>query len=261
MTERATQTWDPGLYDGRHAFVSRHGESLIELLQPAAGERILDLGCGTGHLTARLAEAGAEVVGLDGSAAMLEQARAAYPDLKFVHGDARAFSFDRPFDAVFSNAVLHWVVEAGAVVRCVRDCLRPGGRFVAELGGHGNVAAIRRALRTAAKRLGIEPTEPSWYFPGIAEYAGLLEGAGLEVRLALLFDRPTPLEGEDGLRAWVRMFASASLEAVPGQRREEFLAAVEDAARPELFRDGWLADYRRLRVMAVLLPSSADHVS
>ena len=251
MSERATQAWDAGLYDDRHAFVWKHGESLLDLLRPAAGERILDLGCGTGHLTARLAEMGAEVVGLDSSAAMLEQARAAHPHLELVRGDARTFTFARPFDAVFSNAALHWIVEAEAVVRRVRDCLRPGGRFVAELGGHGNVAIIRRAMRTAADGLGLALAEPLWYFPGVATYAGLLEAAGLEVRLALLFDRPTPLEGPDGLRAWVRMFAATALEAVPEPRRAAFLTATEEAARPELFRDGgWQADYRRLRVVA-----------
>jgi trans-aconitate methyltransferase len=252
MTKHSPAAWDAGLYDDRHAFVWKHGEALVELLRPVAGERILDVGCGTGHLTARLAEAGADVVGLDSSAVMLEQARAAYPHLEFVLGDARAFSFGRPFDAVFSNAALHWVREAGAVARCVRACLRPGGRFVAELGGRGNVAAIVAALRQAAQRLGIDLELPGWYFPGVAEYAGLLEGAGLEVRFAVLFDRPTPLEGPDGLRAWVRMFAATTLAAVGAGRHEEFLGALEEAGRPALFHDGgWHADYRRLRVVAV----------
>jgi trans-aconitate 2-methyltransferase len=254
MTENAPGPWDAGLYDSRHAFVWKHGESLLELLQPVAGERILDLGCGTGHLTARVAEAGAEVVGLDSSAAMLDQARSAYPHLEFVHGDARAFDFDRPFDAVFSNAALHWVREADAVVRCVHAALRPGGRFVAELGGRGNVAALLAAMREAAGRLRIALELPAWYFPGVAEYAGLLEAVGLEVRLALLFARPTPLEGPDGLRAWVRMFAATTLDAVPPERHEEFLRETEEVARPALLSDGlWHADYRRLRVVAVRL--------
>jgi trans-aconitate methyltransferase len=246
------QTWNASLYDDQHAFVWKHGESLVELLGPAAGERILDLGCGTGHLTARIAEAGAEVIGLDSSAAMLEQARAAYPALPFVPGDARAFAFDRVFDAVFSNAMLHWITQPEAVIRCVCAALRPGGRFVAELGGRGNVQAIVAALRVAAERLGMSLELPVWYFPGVAEYAGLLEAAGLEVRLAMLFDRPTPLQGADGLRAWVRMFAGSVVANVPQERCEEFLNALEEAARPVLFRDGvWHADYRRLRVVAV----------
>src|SRR5262245_8473523 len=245
------QQWDAGLYEARHAFVWEHGASLVELLAPRPGERVLDLGCGTGHLPARIAEAGASVVGLDASAEMLAQARAAYPALEFVQADARAFLFADPFDAVFSNATLHWIKEPEAVVRRVRDALAVGGRFVAEFGGRGNVQAVLRALRAAAGPMGVVLDEPLWYFPGIAEYAGLLETAGLEVRLAALFDRPTPLAGEAGLRDWLRMFARAVLEAVPPGRHEEFFAAVEAAARPELFRDGgWVADYRRLRVVA-----------
>ncbi len=250
-----TQSWDAGLYDDRHAFVWKHGASLVEWLAPRAGDRILDLGCGTGHLTARIAEAGAAVVGLDHSPDMLDQARAAYPGLEFVPVDARTFTFAQPFDAVFSNAVLHWVREPDAVLRRVAACLRPGGRFVAELGGRGNVAAVVAALRRAGERMGVVFEEP-WYFPSIADYSTRLEAAGLEVVQALLFDRPTPLEGPDGLRAWVRMFARAALESVPEDRREEFLRLVEDAARPALFQDGtWSADYRRLRVQAVRLSS------
>jgi trans-aconitate methyltransferase len=249
---KAEQRWDAGLYEERHSFVWQQGSSLVELLAPSAGELILDLGCGTGHLTARLAEAGATVVGLDSSAEMLAQARSAYPRLNVVRGDARDFAFAEPFDAVFSNAVLHWVRPPEAVVRCVRKCLRPGGRFVAELGGRGNVRAIESALRTAAEWVGVAPDGPGWYFPGVGEYAALLEADGLEVRYAALFDRPTQLEGEGGLRDWVAMFARGALESIPADRREAFLRAVEEAARPALEREGvWVADYRRLRVVAV----------
>src|SRR5204862_8105531 len=139
---------------------------------------------------------------LDHSAEMLEQARLAYPQLEFVQADAREFSFAVPFDAVFSNAALHWVRPPEAVVRCVQDALKPGGRFVAEFGGRGNVAAVVAAVRAAVEQLGLRLPGPPWYFPGVAEYATLLEAAGLEVRLAALFDRPTPLEGAGGLRDW-----------------------------------------------------------
>lgn len=254
-----SQSWDAGLYDGKHDFVWRYGASLVELLAPRAGERILDLGCGTGHLTAAIAGAGAVVVGLDQSPEMLQKARSAYPQLQFVQGDARDFAFTEPFDAVFSNAALHWVPEASAVVRRVHDALKPGGRFVAEFGGHGNVAALRSALRAAAEQLGLRPAQPPWYYPSIGEYAGLLETAGLEVRSATLFDRPTPLAGDSGLRDWVAMFRRAGLDSVPVERQEEFLRAVEEAARPTLFRDGgWFADYRRLRVVAVRIDGSGD---
>jgi trans-aconitate methyltransferase len=180
------------------------------------------------------------------------QAIVAYPRLEFVQGDARDFTFSEPFDAVFSNAVLHWVWPPWAVIRCVRDALKPAGRFVAEFGGRGNVRAIVAALQAATERVGMPPAKPPWYFPGVAEYACLLEATRLEVTFAALFDRPTPLQGENGLRDWVKMFAGSVLAAVPAERREEFLRAVEDVARPELFRDGvWFTDYRRLRVVAV----------
>jgi trans-aconitate methyltransferase len=246
------QRWDAGLYDDKHAFVWRHGVSLVDLLDPKPGERILDLGCGTGHLTAKIAATGARVVGLDHSAEMLAQARAAYPEQEFIQGDARDFGFAEPFDAVYSNAVLHWVRPPEAVVRCVRDALRPRGRFVAELGGSGNVRRIEHAMRAAAERLNLRLDGPHWYFPGVAEYAALLEAADLEVRFATLFDRPTPLHGEGGMRDWVKMFGRGVLESVPAQQHEDFLAAVEAVVRPELYGDaGWFADYRRLRVTAV----------
>jgi trans-aconitate methyltransferase len=250
--ERTRQVWDAGLYDAKHGFVWQYGASLVELLAPRPDERILDLGCGTGHLTARIAETGASVIGLDASAEMLGQARSAYPHLEFVQADARDFRFDTLFDAVFSNATLHWVSPPEAVVRCVAAALKPGGRFVAEFGGRGNVRLTVAALHSAAGRLGLALDGLHWYYPSVAEYATLLEAGGLEVRFATLFDRPTPLAGEAGLRDWVRMFCGGPLDTVPAGRREEFLRAVEDAARPGLFRDGgWFADYRRLRVVAV----------
>ena len=249
------QRWDAELYKDKCAFVWQHGESLLELLDPKPGERILDLGCGTGPLTARIAESGAQVIGMDQSPEMLTQARAAYPDLEFVQGDARDFAFAEPFDAVFSNAALHWVKQPEWAIRCVANTLRPGGRFVAELGGRGNVRIAEAAMRTAAVGVGAPLGDSPWYFPGVAQYASLLEAAGLEVRLALLFDRPTMLEGEDGLRDWVTMFGRWALESVPDERRDDFLREVEGAAQPNLRRDGaWFADYRRLRVVAVRLP-------
>jgi trans-aconitate methyltransferase len=250
--ERTSQLWDADLYNDKHAFVWKQGASLVELLAPKSGERILDLGCGTGHLTAAIAETGASVIGMDHSPEMLAQACSTFPMLQFVQGDARSFSFEDSFDGVFSNAVLHWVRPPEDVLRCVRTALKPGGRFVAEFGGKGNVRAIEAALRVAAGQTGTRLDEPLWYFPSVAEYATLLESAGLEVQLANLFDRPTPLEGPEGLKSWVRMFTRRVLDALQPQREEEFLRTVDEAARPTLFRNGiWQADYRRLRVVAV----------
>ncbi len=233
--------WDAGLYDGRHGFVWREAEALLAWLTPRAGERVLDLGCGTGHLTARIAATGAEVVGLDPSAAMLGRARREHPGLTFVEGDARDFDLG-VFDAVFSNAVLHWVRPPEDAARCVARALKPGGRFVAEFGGSGNIVAICAAVRRAAEEAGVAPPLPDWYFPTATEYSGVLEVAGLRVVRAELFARPTALEGEAGLRGWLRQFAPEA-EALSGR--------VEELARAELWREGrWVADYVRLRVEA-----------
>jgi trans-aconitate methyltransferase len=244
--------WDAGLYDAKHSFVWKHGASMLDRLAPRAGERILDLGCGTGHLTAQIAELGAEVVGIDGSAAMIEQARRAYPGIRFEVADAREFVIPGAFDGVFSNAVLHWIKEPGRVAERVREALRPGGRFVAEFGGKGNVARIVAALGETAGAMGLGPWEDPWYFPSPGEYAALLENHGLEVLDASLFDRPTPLEGDAGMRNWVAMFAADLVHRVPEDRREEFFGRVEEKLRPALLRDGtWHAEYRRLRITAL----------
>ncbi len=246
--------WDPALYDGKHSFVWKYGIELIELLAPQPGERILDLGCGTGHLTSQLAVTGASVIGLDHSPAMIEQARLNYPDLRFEGGDAADFTFAEPFDGVFSNAALHWVKRAESVVACVARTLKPGGRFVAEFGGKGNIRAIHVALLCALDELGLakESGWNPWYYPSIGEYASLLERRGLEVRHAILFDRPTPLEeGERGLRLWLEMFAGELFDTLTSEEREQAIQSVERQLRPSQFRDGsWYADYARIRISA-----------
>jgi trans-aconitate methyltransferase len=253
MPPDADDPWDPTAYDD-DAFVHEYGAGVVDLLDPAPGERILDLGCGTGHLTDRIASAGAEAVGLDASTAMIERARETYPH-RFVHADARTFAVDEPFDAVFSNAALHWIAESeqDAVLAAIGDALRPGGRFVAELGGTGNVAAIVDAVCTAAADRGYAPESP-WYFPSVGAYATRLEAAGFEVRYATLFDRPTELDGgADGLASWPETFGDDLLAPIPEAERPALVADIEARLRDDLFADGtWTADYRRLRVVAVL---------
>jgi trans-aconitate methyltransferase len=250
--------WSADAYDGSHSFVYEYGEGVVDLLGPGEGERVLDLGCGTGHLTEAIAGRGASVVGLDASGEMVERARESYPDRRFVHADARAFesAVDGPFDAVFSNAALHWIPERDhdAVLESVHDTLRPGGRFVAELGGVGNVEAFAEAIRAECTSRGYDVESP-WYFPSVGEYAPRLEEHGFEVRYATLFDRPTELDdGESGLRNWIGMFAEGFLESVTGEEREAILAGVEDALREGYYREGdgtWIAPYRRLRFVAI----------
>ena len=241
---------DPKRYQAKHHYVTAAGADLVEVLAPQVGERVLDLGCGTGQLSAQIAAAGVEVVGIDLSAEMVEAAREQFPALSFVVGDAREFSFAEPFDAVFSNAALHWVKPPEAALACIAACLGQGGRFVAELGGARNVATISRGLINQLASRGFYPQSP-WYFPSLGEYAHLVEQAGLRVAYASHFPRPTPLEGESGLRDWMAMFAETLTEDVPPSMRKELWEAVEDAVRPALYSDeGWHADYWRLRVVA-----------
>jgi trans-aconitate 2-methyltransferase len=259
LKREPAQAWDAALYDSRHAFVHAFGASLIDLLAPAAGERILDLGCGTGHLTAKIAAAGAVTSGIDASPAMIEQARKLYPELSFEVADATDFHVETPLDAVFSNAALHWIKPPAAVVSCVARALKPGGRFVAELGGRGNVGRILDACRVAISRaVGCDVADVNpWYFPSVAEYASLLESNGLEVRLAELFDRPTPLEeGDRGMHNWLAMFGGPCFAGLPEEQRPAAMAEAERLLRGPLLEAGqWTADYRRLRVSAAKVSS------
>lgn len=247
--------WNSALYEGSHAFVWQYGESLLELLVPKAGERILDLGCGTGQLTEKIAETGAFVYGIDSSLSMISTARSNYPQLDFAVADARNFQVNEPLDAVFSNAVLHWIKEPDAVINCVAKALKPGGRFVAEFGGKGNVGAIVRALLSVLSEIGCEEPQAlnPWYFPSIGEYAGLLEKQGFDVGYAVLFDRPTPLEGGSaGMANWIKMFAGGFLSGLSDDVRSHVIRTVEERLRSVLYRDGnWSADYRRIRIVAV----------
>jgi trans-aconitate methyltransferase len=257
VNERVRETgteWDAKLYEAKHEFVWKYGSDVVSLLDPRAGERILDLGCGTGHLTAQIAESGAHVTGVDRSAEMVAAARLKYPNLKFEISDARNLTFRDEFDAVFSNATLHWIHEPELVLQGVWRALRQGGRFVAELGGKGNIRVMQDAFDVALGELGLAragEVQP-WYYPSVSEYSTLAEKNGLEVRHIALFDRPTGLaDGAAGMRNWINMFGADYLAKAGAARREEFLGRVEEILRPKLFRDGqWWADYRRLRLAA-----------
>lgn len=244
--------WDASFYDQKHSFVFEFGKGLVSLLDPQPGERILDVGCGTGHLTYEIAERGAHVTGIDNARTMIETARQTYPTLTFQVADAQDFSFTEPFDAVFSNAALHWINDQERAVRCIALALKPGGRLVAEFGGKGNVATILTAAQEAIFSLAGKRVESGWFFPSIGEYASLLEKYGLETRSALLYERPTRLEeGEQGLRNWLSMFGEHLVAGLDDTVRELVIRQVEERTRPLLYRDGsWLADYRRLRLIA-----------
>jgi trans-aconitate methyltransferase len=254
--------WDSGLYDESFGVITRLGTGVVDLLAPRPGEQILDLGCGTGHLTAQIADAGAEVIGIDAAEAMIARAREAYPHLRFRVARGEDFALETPMDAVFSSAALHWMSPAQAVAASVLRALKPGGRFVAEMGGKGNNATIIGALYRALDEEGIPPerVQNPWYFPSIGEYAPLLERAGSEVVLMQLFDRPTPLDDcPNGAADWVRMFGGDFLQAVPPDRRDRVLGRVNVLTRPALYREGrWVADYRRLQFVAVRREPSGE---
>ena len=319
-----TNQWNAAEYDAKHAFVYEKAKGLVKLLAPKAGERILDLGCGTGALTAEIAARGAEVLGVDRSEEMIAQARKKFPTLRFEVMDARELRFETdavqdeaaektekqiphptkpvgirddrhgepagipfnvaPFealleardrsrltvnkqakqgnrddrlgwsDAVFSNAVLHWIPEADEVIAGVARVLKPGGRFVAEFGGKGNIQKLVAGFHRALAALDIQPPDEvgPWFYPSVAEYAGMLERHGLEVREASLFDRPTVLEeGAHGLENWIRVFRKTFVEKMGEENAARWIREVERQCRGELFRDGsWVLDYRRLRIAA-----------
>ncbi|HEX2282168.1 MAG TPA: methyltransferase domain-containing protein [Thermomicrobiales bacterium] len=248
--------WDSTLYDESFGIITRLGAGVVELLAPQPGERIIDLGCGTGALTAQIAAAGAEVLGIDASEAMIARARELYPELRFEVAKGENFTVESPVNAVFSNAALHWMSPPEAVAASVARALVPGGRFVAEMGGSGNIATIVAAVYQALAEEGIpeERVRNPWYFPTIGEYASLLEGAGFEVRFVQLFDRPTPLDDcANGIADWLRMFGGDLLAPVPAGRRTRVQERVNDLTRPRLQREErWVADYRRLRFVAVI---------
>mmetsp|Transcript_51563 Transcript_51563/g.122650 ORF Transcript_51563/g.122650 Transcript_51563/m.122650 type:complete len:266 (-) Transcript_51563:118-915(-) len=253
---RVEQQWDPDRYEREAAFVARLGLPVMDLLAPKEGERILDLGCGHGTLTEKIVKSGCKVLALDASKEMIDAAKARGLDAEVA--DCQELASTRPelqgkFDAVFSNAALHWMKRNPAgVVAGAWHCLAPGGRFVAECGAHGNVAAVRVALHAVMRKRGVDPLAlDPWVFASKDHYTGLLEAQGFVVEEIKLIPRPTPLEGSS-MQGWIETFGDSFIKALP---EEEQQAAKEEAVellRPALQdeRGGWLTDYVRLRFCA-----------
>ncbi|MCG8355803.1 MAG: methyltransferase domain-containing protein [Kiloniellales bacterium] len=252
MAERkdvADQRWDPERYARNARFVADLGAPVLELLAPRPGERILDLGCGDGPLTEKIAAAGASVVGVDASAEQIAAAQARGLDARVANG--QALTFDNEFDAVFSNAALHWMTDPAAVIDGVWRALKPVGRFVAEFGGAGNVKLITAALVAELDERGLDGrSRLPWYFPTPEAYAALLEARGFSVVTIELIPRPTRLPG--AMTDWLWTFGETFIKALPESERRPYLEAVSARLEPDL-RDAagnWTADYVRLRFAA-----------
>lgn len=244
--------WDSDLYKEKHAFVYKYGEDVLQLLAPQSGERILDVGCGTGDLTQLIANAGAKPVGIDSSADMIISASARFPGVEFKVANAADFYFEEQFDAIFSNAALHWVRDAEGAVICMSRVLKPGGRFVVEMGGKGNIAHLTAGIAEAVREIACVEPDHGRHYPSLSEYTSLLEQHGMVVSAAWLFERPTVLaDGERGLRNWINQFEQAVFKDFSDARREAIISLAEVKLRDRLFRDGnWVADYKRLRIVA-----------
>jgi trans-aconitate methyltransferase len=251
MRKAVKMNWDAEKYGKDFSFVYKYGEGVLKLMDIRPGMKVLDLGCGNGVLTGKMAEEGVEASGIDASPEQIEAAKKAYPKLSFRVGDATNFRLPERVDAVFSNAVFHWIArkDQPAMMRCVHKALNEGGQFVFEMGGYRNNAVIHSAMDRAFADHGLVYQVP-FYFPTIGEYSGMLENAGFHVTYMNLFARPTVLSGENGMADWIRMFIRKPFEAV--NIKESMKNSIIDEAvslmKPLLYQDGvWTADYVRLR--------------
>lgn len=246
--------WDASKYDGLFSFVSTYGESLLPFLNPNKGERILDLECGTGDLTNMIYQTGAVISGIDSSLEMTRAAKKKYPHIDFRIIDARDIKIEEKFDAVFSNAVLHWIPEKGMVISQVYAHLKRGGRFVAEFGGKGNLQLIRTALTEvfAQRDVSIDARFKFRYNPTIGEYTTELEKTGFSVKLAEHYERPTALIGKNGIKDWIKLFGADLFINIEESERENILDDVEVLLAKDILKDDvWYADYKRLRIVAI----------
>lgn len=255
VSMQSINQWQADEYDNKLAFVSGYGKSSISWLQPQKGEYILDLGCGTGDLTYEITAAQAEVVGMDASPDMIRRAREKFPNIEFMEGDGHQFETNKLYDAVFSNAALHWMRSPRLVVDSIWKSLKPGGRFVAEFGGKGNVQIIVDALEEVFERhTGIPGSERNpWYFPTIGQYSNILEQCGFLVRQAYHYDRPTRLaDGEQGIEGWLAHFGGDYFDGLSQEQIQEICRETNQIVVPKLWKeDAIYADYKRLRIEAV----------
>ena len=248
--------WDANKYTSDFSFVHQYGNSVMELIDADKDSTILDLGCGNGALSKTLQDKGFIVKGIDASKELLDIAKKNYPNIEFIQADATNFSLQEPVDVVFSNAVFHWIDKERQqdMLKCVYNALKENGQFVFEFGGYGNNQLIHGALEKIFSEYSY-PYKMPFYFPTISEYSTLLENAGFRVRYAILFDRPTELKGEKGLKDWINMFVKTPFSAIENiEEREAIKDKVVNNLSNILYKDGkWYADYVRIRIKAIRL--------
>lgn len=247
--------WNAQEYSRDFSFVHHYGEDVLKLLDIQPGDTVIDLGCGNGALTAQLSEKGAHAIGIDASAEMLATAHGNYPELEFRKADALNFTVEKPVDALFSNAVFHWIDKGRQplLLERINRALKLQGQLVCEFGGKGCAGRVHEALRKSFEKRGMAYTVP-FYFPSIGEYTALMEQSGFKVVYAILFDRPTHCQnGEKGLKNWIRMFDKVPFQQMDTNMQEAIITETEQELRnTALFHDGeWFIDYVRIRIKAI----------
>jgi len=246
--------WNATLYNDKHSFVAKYGEDVLGWLAPQKDEHILDVGCGTGTLTEKISESEAIVTGIDASPEMIAKARQAYPQITFFIKDATDFSFDKKFDAAFSNATFHWIKYHSKALKCIYDSLKQGGRFVYEMGAKHNVEKIHNAVKKVLIEDGFhDNTEIEInYFSSAAEQALILEDVGFTISNIIQFERPTELIGDDGMKNWIIQFCQPFFKNISEDKFEDILNRSVDLLKQTNYENGkWYADYIRLRIKTI----------
>jgi trans-aconitate methyltransferase len=247
--------WNTSLYNEKHYFVAKYGEDVLGWLAPQKDEHILDIGCGSGTLTEKISESGAIVTGIDASPEMIAKAKQAYPGIEFFVKDATDFSFDKKFDAVFSNATFHWIKNQQQLLQSIYNNLKPGGRLVYEMGAKHNIESIHNAVKKVLIEEGFEENTNIEvnYFSSAGEQATMLENVGFTIASIIQFDRSTELVGEDGMKNWIIQFGQSFFKNIPQEKIEAILNKSVAILRETNYENGrWQADYIRLRVKAVV---------
>ena len=243
--------WNSSLYDKKHDFVAEYGKGLLEFIPKNNEQTILDLGCGTGSLTAGLANLCSKVVGVDSSQNMIDKAKKQFGNIEFMVCDALALPFDNEFDVAFSNAVFHWISDHNALLKNIYKALKPQGLLVCEFGASGNIATIENAFVKVYQRLGYR-YNPKFNFPTVEFFGEALEKNGFIIDKIYDYDRPTVLkDNEQGLTNWIKQFFASELEVMPERTQSLIFDEVAELTRGTLWNGKeWVADYRRLRAVA-----------